>query len=110
MNMSVTFKNKTMPLRHEIVKLIAPSLYSNSDNGARPMAIFLNKRFPNKALTGAEIGVWKGEHASELLDFLFLKQLYLVDSYLGFQEEQFLCTQKEADQIYNNTLKLFLFG
>jgi len=41
----------------------------------------LKERFQDRQLTGVEIGVFKGEHAKELLSQLNIKKLYLVDPY-----------------------------
>jgi len=38
------------------------------------------------ALTGAEIGVWEGEHAVEIMESLPMKLLYLIDPYVRYDE------------------------
>jgi len=50
---------------------------------ARPRAIntVLKEHFGNREITGAEIGVWKGKNAKEILENLRIKWLYLIDPY-----------------------------
>ncbi len=45
----------------------------------RPMIQFIKDKFGNKKLIGVEIGVQKGEHASNIIKNLQLKHLVLVD-------------------------------
>lgn len=45
------------------------------------------KERKNKDLIVAEIGVWSGENAQEMLDNLDIKKLYLVDPYQQYSEE-----------------------
>ena len=53
---------------------------------ARPRAIntVFKKHFGDKQVVGAEIGVWKGENAREMLKLLNLKCLFLVDAYRDY--------------------------
>jgi len=47
---------------------------------ARPVVQYI-KNMNNKELIGAEIGVYKGEHAKSILNELDIKRLYLIDPY-----------------------------
>jgi len=54
---------------------------------ARPRAIntVFKEHFGDKQVVGAEIGVWKGENAREMLKLLNLKCLFLVDAYRDYE-------------------------
>ena len=55
---------------------------------------------PLKHLTGAEIGVYKGDNAKEILDFLNIEHLVLVDPWKGYDD---YCTKTgENDSDYEN--------
>ena len=58
---------------------------------------------PLKHLTGAEIGVYKGDNAKEILDFLNIEHLVLVDPWKGYDD---YCTETgEDDSAYENYYK-----
>ena len=57
----------------------------------RGMVKFI-KGTTNKPLKGAEIGVWKGEHATGMLNSLELEELFLVDPYEPYK---LLCKETE---------------
>lgn len=52
----------------------------------RPMIAYLALEFANSPLTGVEIGVFKGENAENILTTLNIHKLFLVDSYVGYNE------------------------
>jgi len=53
----------------------------------RPCMNFVKKRFPDKSLIGAEIGVLRGENALDVLQSMSnVKLLYLIDPYLVYDE------------------------
>ena len=61
--------------------------------------------FKKENLKGAEIGVWSGGHAQEMLDGLNIKKLYLVDPYISYQTadrtaplEEMVPVKKEAEE------------
>jgi hypothetical protein len=80
-------KRKTLSIRHRVVletaKLLAPSLASviEQKESVRPMIMFLQRRFGNKPLFGAEVGVHKGINAKSILETLNVSSLVLVDAY-----------------------------
>jgi len=53
---------------------------------ARPRAIntVFKSHFGDKQVAGAEIGVWKGENAKEMLKLLNIRCLFLVDAYKDY--------------------------
>jgi len=92
----------SLPIRHSIVKLIAPRLYSEKIEPyrklPRSMVKKIKKHFGNKSLIGVEIGVSKGIHAENILQVLKIKTLYLVDPYNEYCEsETSKFTQRQMD-------------
>ena len=85
-------KKTTEPLRHRIVKLLAPKIYSSGTKPKyyselpRPMIIFLENRFKGSPLKGAEIGVSLGLNAFSILNTLRMEMLYLIDPYIEYRE------------------------
>lgn len=82
---------KTIPIRHRIVKLIAPKLYEDfliykNIEFPRPMIKYISKKFGNAPLTGVEIGVGFGENAKSILKTLNMKMLCLIDPYEPYYE------------------------
>ena len=53
---------------------------------ARPRAIntVFKEHFAGRMVSGAEIGVWKGENAKEMLNLLNIQMLYLIDTYTDY--------------------------
>ena len=45
------------------------------------MIDYLSREFQKKKVVGAEIGVFRGENARNILEKLNLQKLYLIDSY-----------------------------
>jgi hypothetical protein len=100
----LNFKRKTVGLRHGIVKLLAPKLYSNmmsileQINGTpRPMTLFMKEYFKTSQLVGAEIGVFKGDNALNILQELQIKKLFLIDPYLPYMEGDTQVFPEEAE-------------
>ena len=50
----------------------------------RPMDRAIKEKMDGP-LRGVEVGVWKGDHANGLLEYLDLKKLYLVDPYEPYE-------------------------
>lgn len=98
--MSEYFKNKSMKFRHKIVKAIAPGLYRDAMEFRRPMDFFFRNYFGVKAVCGVEVGVWRGDHAVQLLNILNINRLVLVDSWLPFVEGSFVFTADDAEKNY----------
>ena len=46
----------------------------------------IKKMFGNKLLVGAEIGVYTGKHAKNILKILNMKKLYLIDPYEDYED------------------------
>jgi len=66
----------------------------------RPFIKFIREHYPErKDLVGAEVGVWKGKNAFNILKYLPVKKLYLIDpykEYIGYDSDKtFIATQKE---------------
>ncbi len=57
--------------------------------GARASIKHIYNKFGNTPLVGAEIGVFRGQHAQSILDALNMEKLYLVDPW------DFFCPWKE---------------
>jgi hypothetical protein len=78
-------RKKTLGLRHRIVKLIAPTLYTTSIAGSdilpRPAIVAVKSVMDSTSLVGAEIGTAFGVHAESILKTLNIKKLYLIDPY-----------------------------
>jgi hypothetical protein len=96
--MSECFKNKTMSFRHKIVRTVAPGLYKDAMEFRRPMDFFLQNYFGAKSLVGVEVGVWRGDHAKQMLGMLNLDRLVLVDSWLPFVEGTFVFSAVDAEK------------
>ncbi len=77
---------KTVGLRHFVVRHLAPKVYEGGASIPRAMTIFLRNRFGTRELTGAEIGVAQGKNARNILELLNISRLYLVDPYLPYAE------------------------
>ena len=58
---------------------------------------------PLKHLTGAEIGVYKGQNAKSILDFLNIEHLVLVDPWKGYDD--YLTGNAEDDSTFENHYK-----
>lgn len=94
-----------MNMRHWIVKLIAPRIFDVANPKYRPMACFLKEYYGSAPLVGAEIGVWEGNHAEQLLRLLCLKQLYLVDNYAPFNEGSVSYSEREMHRIRKTVMQ-----
>jgi len=70
-------------MRKTIQKLLRIKGYKIIKIYPRPMFEFINKQ-EKKNLTGAEIGVLKGENAARILKSLDIKHLYLIDPYMEY--------------------------
>lgn len=98
--MTEYFKEKTLGLRHGIVKILAPGMYQDAlkYNGGRPMDYFLKEYFGTFPLVGVEVGVWQGYHAKQILNLLNLNKLYLVDHYLPFAEGKIVYSTEQVER------------
>ena len=78
-------KTKTRRLRYYIVKKIAPSLYENGMHyPMRPFTAQLTKQ--NRTLIGAEVGVYEGKNAQNILNNTSTITLYLIDPYEEYED------------------------
>ena len=74
---------------------------------------YLKDKYRDKALVGAEIGVWKGENALSLLKTLNIRKLYLIDSWCDYDKYKTLrgaeykreAKSNHGDYGYKQTLK-----
>jgi len=80
----------------------------------RNFFIFLKKQFGDKPLFGGEIGVKRGENAEQIIAYLNIERLYLVDLWLAYSDnilsgerEQGYASQKIMDSWYQETLQKF---
>ena len=85
---------KTKRIRHEIVKMIAPHIYETPSilldlisTTPRPMIVIARNYFKHTNLVGAEIGVFEGNNALNILQTLPIKTLYLIDPYFTYYVE-----------------------
>lgn len=69
----------------------------------KPMIEFIGERNrENRALTGVEIGVFRGINAHAILSFLPIKKLYLVDPYLKYEEYDETWIPGHSQENFNN--------
>jgi hypothetical protein len=95
---------KTLPLRHWMVKKIAPRLWNDGMHLSgtdslelkRPAISFMKEQFGEKPLVGCEIGVREGLNALRMLRNLNIRQLFLIDPYKPYYEPLFPETSTEA--------------
>jgi hypothetical protein len=105
-----SFAERTVRIRHALVKMIAPKIYQNSraaetdlsvllkqvgievERVPRPMIKFLKER-GRASLCGVEIGVMNGCNALNVLQVLPVKKLFLIDPYVPY----FDCDRYEVD-------------
>lgn len=78
--------NKRYKTMFKIMKYLTPQLnerFSNANkkvtNTPRPAITTIKKRYGNIPLTGAEIGVQRGDNAQNILEELNIEKLYLID-------------------------------
>lgn len=75
---------KTRGLRYKIIKILSPTIYDKIDfSNIRPFIQTL-KKLNLKKIVGAEIGVYKGRNAKQILEQLSIKTLYLIDPFKPF--------------------------
>lgn len=68
-----------------MLKKILQKILHKLDYHIRKHRVF-RKKVDGENLVGAEIGVFKGENAKRLLDYLDIDKLYLIDPYGGFED------------------------
>lgn len=96
-------KRATKPLRHGIIKLIAPTLYKTAlfkgFSVPRPMTLFMMGVFQNRKLVGAEIGVASAENAYSMLSLLPIERFYAIDPYRCYTQngEKLDYSEQEAE-------------
>lgn len=91
-------------IRHKfiitIIKYFVPSLYRNlnidwytkqliikkTNRPIRPFIFFIKEKFNNKLLIGAEIGVYKGKNAKDIIKMLNMERLYLIDIWKNYKK------------------------
>lgn len=73
-------KQKTRKIRYKIAKLLLPNTQiGKPSNLPRPMTQALKQRFGDKELAGVEIGIRSGLNAENILSYLNIKKLFLID-------------------------------
>lgn len=94
------------PVRHWIVRRIAPNIWKNAQKGGiplggvpRPMIGFCAGYFGDQKIIGAEIGVAEGFNAKSILREINIERLYLVDPYLPYVED----ARYEPSEIYDRS-------
>lgn len=65
-----------------------------SATNVKSIVQFLKDHYGEQEIVGAEVGVFRGENAKNLLDSLNLKKIYLVDPYLAYNDGN---NQEELD-------------
>jgi len=84
----------TAPVRHAIVRQIAPKIYGKrtwaEEHRAvpRPMIKEVRRRFGDKPLVGLEVGIASGINAESVLQTLNIRMLYLVDPYTPYWQHE----------------------
>jgi hypothetical protein len=96
-------KKRTVKLRHNIVKFVAPKLYADYlevfheiIKTPRPMTLFLKDYIPDRDIVGVEVGVAFGDNALSILEELPIKHLFLVDPYLPYMNCGYVVDNKQA--------------
>jgi len=88
-----------------------PTINEYTIDKTRPMIKYVRQKFKDKTLIGAEIGVYKGANAKNILFVCPVKKLYLIDPYIyydNYKLEYF--TEKEmisSFDIVKENLKIF---
>ena len=74
------------PIRHLCVKMLAPQLYQEFLGLTVPRGTIeaVKQKFGKQPLVGAEIGVFRGHHAYNILRTLNVNPLYLIDPYTSY--------------------------
>lgn len=85
-------KKATEPIRHRVVKLIAPkmyygALYRSYEDTPRRSTVFMMNYFKNRLVVGAEIGASRGLNSLSLLQSLNIERIYLIDPYLPYLDK-----------------------
>ncbi len=70
----------------ELVKMRILDLIDVKRARPREINTILHDHFGDSSLVGAEIGVWEGKNAREILRTLSIENLYLIDPYLSYDE------------------------
>jgi hypothetical protein len=74
----------------------------------RPTINFVKSQFKDKKLTGIEIGTYRGVHARNILKFLNIERLYLIDPYEIYDEESIVTkTLVPAEKSAHKILKKY---
>lgn len=86
-------KEITLPLRHRIVRVIAPKVYQEYESlSTQPTQVarftiqFVRALVGCEPVIGVEIGVLTGENARSILETLNVETLYLIDPYEPYLE------------------------
>jgi len=69
----------------------------------RPFDLLLKSK---KDLVGAEVGVYRGQHAREMLSYLSIKKLYLVDPWQRYSEYNEKKLGNQLEEAYFDSKKL----
>jgi hypothetical protein len=91
MDLKRAVKDFTYPVRSAFACLLLPNLREVIRGIPRPFTLTLVERFGGKLLKGAEVGVYVGENAEDLLRRLNLEKLFLIDFYRVYWEEGRKC-------------------
>ncbi len=118
---------KTENIRYKfvsmIVKYITPVLFKKIDTrtfinhrtflfktdnipvALRPSFIFMKKKFGEKLLRGAEIGVERGRNSKSILKGLNIEKLYLIDVWVNYDEIEHVWTNIYEN--YRHVIRMF---
>jgi len=72
----------------------------------KPTTQFIKRIYKKQNLIGVEVGVWKGSNAKDMLEFLPIKKLYLVDPYLHYNNYNDY-KEDDMDEMYLKVKKKF---
>lgn len=74
--------DRTRKLRHRLMKILSPKMYSRCEDIPRPTILEVLEKFGKQPLVGAEIGVGMGNNAKSILKLLNMSCFYLIDPFL----------------------------
>jgi hypothetical protein len=83
------------------------SILEQINGTPRPMTLFMKKYFKTSQLVGAEIGVFKGDNALNILQELPIKKLFLIDPYLSYMEGDTQVLPEEAEETARQKLSQY---
>jgi len=72
----------------------------------KPTTQFIKRIYKKKDLVGVEVGVWKGSNAYDMISFLPIKKLYLIDPYKHYDNYDDY-KEDDMDNMYDRVKEKF---